>query len=72
MRLKINSGIKLTQEQVFEIAEIMNEPDMGWGYNQDTRKNDLKIYIVELVGEYATYTYRVNNINNMITILSVE
>lgn len=71
MKLIIKSGIKLTQEQVIEIASLMDEPDMGWSYNEDTRKNDLRHYVVQLDGDYASYKYTVNVGMNIIRLVEV-
>ena len=71
MKLIIKSGIILTQEQVLEIASLMDEPDMGWSYNEYTRKNDLRHYVVHLDGEYAKYQYIVNVGMNIIRLVKV-
>ena len=76
MKLKIASGIRLTQEQVQEIANnIMSEPDIGWEgeYNSvEPISERHKAYEVELQGEHATYYYKVNISWGLITITKVS
>lgn len=73
MELKIAQGVRLTREQVKEIHDIvMNEPDMGWDYDLDSREsNKTNVYDVELSGEHGTYHHRVNLSWGLITIQKV-
>ena len=76
MKLKIEKGIKLTQDQVIEIGNsLMQEPDMGWDWDLEHNEPASvrhKSYDVQLDGEYGTYHYRVNLSLELITILSVK
>ena len=79
MRLKIQRGILLTQEQVEEIASsVMSPGDIGvWGLDSQgkpivTPEMNPKVYEETLHGEHGKYHYRVNLSWEIITILSVE
>ena len=76
MKLKIEKGIRLTQEQANEIANsIMREPDMGWeDYYQlgEAVSERHKAYKVELYGEHGVYDYKINLSWELITIEKVR
>lgn len=73
MKLKIERGILLTEEQLKEVLElIMLEPDMGWNYNEETGKYDKVTTNITCGDTGTTYTYRVNTSWDMITLLKVE
>jgi len=76
MTLKFAPGVRPTQEQALEIAQVvMAEPDMGWDWDLEHNEPASvrhKSYDVQLDGEYGTYHYRVNLSWELITILSVK
>ena len=76
MKLKIQRGIILTQDQVREIANsIMAEPDITWEGELETVETVTphhKSYDAELDGEFGRYHYRVNLSWELITILDVK
>jgi hypothetical protein len=73
MKLKLAQGVSLTQEQTLEVAQvIMTEPDMGWGYDSETRSTKSGVYDVVLDGEHGQYKYRVNTSFELITLKAVK
>jgi len=76
MRLKLARGVKPTQKQALEIAQnVMAEPDMGWDWDLEANKPASAqgtVYVVEEHGDEAIYTYRVNLVHDLITILSIK
>jgi len=73
MELKLAQGVSLTQKQCLEVAQsIMKEPNMGWGYDLETRSTKTGVYNVELKGDYGIYYYRVNTSFDLITLKAVK
>ena len=66
-----DNTIKLTHEQLQELAIATTEPDMGWESMVSSNRAH-KTGLVEHQGEYGTYVMRVNVSIGIIKVLEVK
>ena len=79
MRLKLAQGVRPTQEQAREIAQVvMAEPDMGWKpteFDTVAEKEEWEkktVWTERCAADEGVYDYRVNLSEELITILKID
>lgn len=75
MNIKFEKKVELSQEQMLELAKLLEEPDMGWGKDAQGEPIELKhsqYYDEVSSGDYGEYHYRVNLSYQLITVKEVK
>jgi len=77
MNIRVKYNVKMNSEQFEELGKLLAEPDITWEgelerFNKENPHSRAKSELVEISGDYGTYTARINYAHEVITILKVE